>query len=395
MTVHDSKKAIETIQNHDKSNPMFMMLTHLAPHTANEFDPMQAPQDEIDKFDYIQNEKRRIYAAMVSKLDEGVGKVVKALDRNKMLDNSIILFFSDNGAPILGEHANSGSNFPFKGQKDSPWEGATRTQAAIWSPMLKRRQRVSNEMIHISDWLPTFAHLAGIHIETPIDGKNIWNAISFDLPSPRVELLVHHDAEVPYMAYISKNFKLVSGSTYNGLYDSWLSKPIDQSEENSTFAENYSEAILTSNAGQALLKYSKSNQKQFDNFIEFNSHVISAKEISEIRLKAKVTCNGHVPPENNSVAACNPIVSPCLFDIFSDPCETTNLAFEFPNIVHQLQRKLDHYGHIAKPIRNKPGDPQSNPANFGGIWTWWCDILAESGLNNATTTSTGKILNTF
>lgn len=64
---------------------------------------MQAPEDEINKFSYIQDRKRRVYAAMVSKLDKSVGKVVKALDENKMLDNSIILFLSDNGSPILGK----------------------------------------------------------------------------------------------------------------------------------------------------------------------------------------------------------------------------------------------------------------------------------------------------
>ncbi|XP_031636044.1 arylsulfatase I-like isoform X2 [Contarinia nasturtii] len=369
-------KAIETIQTHDKNKPMFMMLSHLAPHTANEFDPMQAPEDEINKFEYIKNEKRRVYAAMVSKLDEGVGKVVKALDQNKMLENSIILFFSDNGSPIVGEHANAGSNFPFKGQKDSPWEGATRNLAAIWSLHLKRRQRVSNEMFHISDWLPTFAKIAGFNIEGPIDGKNIWNSLSYDLPSPRRDVLLHHDPEVPYMAYISENLKLVSGSTYDGMYDKWLSEPIDQSEENSTFGEKYSEAILSSNVGQVLQKYSTSNRNKFYNYVETDSHTISADEINEIRFKAKVTCNGNIPPNNNnSVAACNPIISPCLFNISDDPCETTNIAAQFPDIVKKLESKLDYYCEIAKPIRNKPGDPRSNPANFGGIWTWWYDEL--------------------
>lgn len=137
-----TNKTVETIKNHDKRDPMFLMLTHLAPHTANENDPMQAPDEEIKKFKYIRDEDRRVYAAMVSKLDESVGQVVKALDDNKMLDNTIILFMSDNGAPVTGmppivfcwthvtmrlqlcnfysiffsgEHANSGSNFPFKG----------------------------------------------------------------------------------------------------------------------------------------------------------------------------------------------------------------------------------------------------------------------------------------
>lgn len=101
-----TEEAVRTIENHDQSNPMFMFLTHLAPHTANEYDPMQAPEDEIKKFDYIQDKDRRVYAAMVSRLDAGIGKVVKALDDNEMLDNTIILFMADNGAPIFGEQSN-------------------------------------------------------------------------------------------------------------------------------------------------------------------------------------------------------------------------------------------------------------------------------------------------
>lgn len=99
-----TEKAVETINNHNKNDPMFMMLTHLAPHTANSADPLQAPQDEIDKFKYIQDKDRRTYAAMVSKLDESIGKVVEALERNKMLENSIVLFMADNGAPLKGQH---------------------------------------------------------------------------------------------------------------------------------------------------------------------------------------------------------------------------------------------------------------------------------------------------
>lgn len=119
------------IQNHNKKDPLFLFLSHLAPHA-----PLQAPQDTIDKFSYIQDVNRRKYAAMVNKfmaimefsieikykfclkvsiLDDGVGRVVKALEEKKMLDNSVILFFADNGAPITIEHKNAGSNNPFRG----------------------------------------------------------------------------------------------------------------------------------------------------------------------------------------------------------------------------------------------------------------------------------------
>lgn len=51
---------------------------------------------------------------MVSKIDESVGKVVSALEETGMLENTIILFYSDNGAPTVGVYGNAGSNFPLK-----------------------------------------------------------------------------------------------------------------------------------------------------------------------------------------------------------------------------------------------------------------------------------------
>lgn len=79
-----------------------MILSHNAPHAGNDYALLQAPEQEINKFTYIRNENRRVYAAMVSKLDESVGKVIEALEENQMLDDSVILFMSDNGAPIHG-----------------------------------------------------------------------------------------------------------------------------------------------------------------------------------------------------------------------------------------------------------------------------------------------------
>jgi Sulfatase len=52
---------------------------------------------------------------MISKLDESVGKVVKSLKKTGMLENSILMFYSDNGAPTAGLFQNSGSNYPLRG----------------------------------------------------------------------------------------------------------------------------------------------------------------------------------------------------------------------------------------------------------------------------------------
>lgn len=110
-----SQVAVQTIRQHDQNQPLFMYLAHLAPHAGNDYEPLQAPEDELAKFAYISDGKRRKYAAMVSRLDTGIGEVVNALGETGMLSNTIVLFFCDNGAPTHGQHSNAGSNYPFKG----------------------------------------------------------------------------------------------------------------------------------------------------------------------------------------------------------------------------------------------------------------------------------------
>ena len=70
-----TEKAVDIIQKHDPSQPLFLYLPYQAVHSANYIQPLQAPPDEIKKFSHIQDENRRIFAAMVSSLDNGVGKV--------------------------------------------------------------------------------------------------------------------------------------------------------------------------------------------------------------------------------------------------------------------------------------------------------------------------------
>ena len=79
--------------------------------------PLQAPQDAIDKHKYIKDDDRRTFSGMLYKLDESVGKVVKALQDKDMLKDSIIVFTTDNGGPAAGFNQNAASNWPLRGVK--------------------------------------------------------------------------------------------------------------------------------------------------------------------------------------------------------------------------------------------------------------------------------------
>ncbi|GIY55892.1 arylsulfatase B, partial [Caerostris darwini] len=151
----------------------------------------------------------------VSLLDDGVGKVFQALDQKDMLKNSIVMFISDNGGlryPIEGAHA---SNYPLRGQKMTQWEGGIRVPAAIWSPLLKLyKPRISKQLMHVSDWLPTFYRIAGGELADlgQIDGYDQWEALIRDSSSPKKHMLQNPDPVPGTSAFRLGDLKLVNGS---------------------------------------------------------------------------------------------------------------------------------------------------------------------------------------
>lgn len=104
------------------------------------------------------------FPAIVSALDKSVGEVFVALHERNMLENSIIVFSTDNGGAVQGMDKSSGSNWPLRGSKYNMWEGGVRGTAFIWSQLLSSStsmNRVSSNLMHISDWLPTLYAAAG------------------------------------------------------------------------------------------------------------------------------------------------------------------------------------------------------------------------------------------
>ncbi|RXG73269.1 Arylsulfatase B [Armadillidium vulgare] len=110
-----TEEGVKIINEHNPSVPLFLYLPHLATHVGNDDDPLQAPVEAVQRFSHIKDEKRRIFAAMLWKLDESIGKVVEALKDNDMLKDSIIIFSTDNGGSAGGLENSAGSNWPLKG----------------------------------------------------------------------------------------------------------------------------------------------------------------------------------------------------------------------------------------------------------------------------------------
>ncbi|KAH8038686.1 hypothetical protein HPB51_002830 [Rhipicephalus microplus] len=206
-------KAVNLIKAHNASEPFFMYLSHQAPHGGVEV-PLAAPKENIDKFSYIGEENRTVYAAMVDVLDESVGAVVEALEEASMLENTVVVFSSDNGGAPLGLHASRGCNWPLRGSKGTLWEGASRAAAFLWSPLLATRGRVSQQLMHVADWLPTLYAAAGgdaANLEH-LDGIDMWRHLSEDLPSPRTDILYNIDPVSNTAALRYGDHKIVLGA---------------------------------------------------------------------------------------------------------------------------------------------------------------------------------------
>lgn len=191
------KEAAKVIEKHDGKAPLFLYLAFTAPHS-----PYQAPEEYAKKYAHVADEQRRLYSAMVSVMDDEIGRVVAALEKTKMRDNTIIIFQSDNGgvrsAMFAGE-SKVGSNLPadngpYRDGKGTLYEGGTRVCGLVnWPGKVKAGD--VNGMIHVSDMYPTLAALAGAKPtkNKPLDGINVWDTISEGKPSPRTDMVYNVD----------------------------------------------------------------------------------------------------------------------------------------------------------------------------------------------------------
>ncbi len=187
--------AVKYISAQDAKKPFYLYLTFNAPHT-----PYVAPKEYTDRYQNIEEPTRRIYAGMVTCLDDEIGKVVTALDKKCLRENTIILFHSDNGgttnAMFAGQMADLSKtklpcdNAPYRDGKGSLFEGGCRVVACANWPGHIKAQTVDG-IIHGVDLYPTLAKLAGASTEKckPLDGVNVWDTIAEGKTSPRTELV--------------------------------------------------------------------------------------------------------------------------------------------------------------------------------------------------------------
>ena len=152
-------RAVSFVEEH-KQEPFFLFLSYNAPHYARP-GVLQAPESYRKKFDQPNpNKQRPIYAAMVNCMDDGIGKLLEAVKRNGLDDNTLIVFVSDNG----GDPSNGGYNTPFSGMKWSLKEGGIRVPMIIRWPGKLPAGKTNREIVHMIDMLPTMVAAADLTV---------------------------------------------------------------------------------------------------------------------------------------------------------------------------------------------------------------------------------------
>ncbi len=188
-------EAVNLIEKHDTSRPLYLYLAFNAPHA-----PYQAPQEYLDRYKDITDPSRRAYAASITAMDDQIGRVLRALEKRGMRDKTLVFFQSDNGGTRNKMFAGEGDmsktvipcdNGPYREGKGSLYEGGTRVIALANWPGHVRSGATVDGMIHVVDIYPTLAALGGASTAKAkmLDGVNVWPTLSEGRPSPRSEVI--------------------------------------------------------------------------------------------------------------------------------------------------------------------------------------------------------------
>ena len=269
--------------------------------------PYEVPDQYLNKFSFIDEKYRQVYLAMVNYLDDVVGEIIAALKSHGLWDNLLFVASSDNGGPVRSGFG--GNNYPLKGGKWTDWQGGVRVNSFASGGYLPESMRgqKTDGYIHVADWYATFSALAGVD---PTDKR----AAKANLPP--IDSL--------------NMWPLISGQNST-------SPRVDIPISNTTLISG-DYKILVGNVEQA-------------------------------GWTGPVYPNTTTPSGIAAVEHCGD--SGCLYNIKDDPEERKNLADTMPDVLKQMQAKLQMYqASRFSPDRGKswPGACETALNTYHGFW---------------------------
>ena len=170
-----TREALDFIDRH-ADKPFFLYVAYNAVHS-----PLQGADKYMEKFPSIDDIHRRIFAAMLSNLDDSVGSVLSKLEEKHLIEQTLIFFLSDNGGPT---RELTSSNLPLRGEKGSMYEGGLRVPFLVKWPGHLEQGRVYELPVSSMDIYATAAHLAGANIHHEIDGVDLLPHLTGDVKAP-------------------------------------------------------------------------------------------------------------------------------------------------------------------------------------------------------------------
>ncbi len=188
-------ETVSFIKERDPSRPFFLYIPFLAPH-----EPLAAPKELIDKYNNLPDKrlparspsdkysaaakaagiKSRVplYAAVVDAMDQAIGKILDALDEEGLTDDTIVMFFSDNGASRIFSRG-GGNNYPLRGGKAEVYEGGIRVISMLRWPQQIEPEQTFKPLMTVMDLFPTLASATGVNPlnQYPFDGIDMWPSL--------------------------------------------------------------------------------------------------------------------------------------------------------------------------------------------------------------------------
>ena len=212
----------------ETDEPFFVYVPFTAPHS-----PLQEPAEWIERAASIAPEDRVQYTACVMHLDYTIGRILTALEHTGHVKNTLTVLFSDNGGtigPSDGDNARYpgaypkgeklGRNEPLRGRKGQLYEGGIRVPAvAHWPGKLSARKLPAP--VHVIDWMPTLAGLAGFEQEEDLkwDGEDLWPVLTGAAEPKDERVLYWQGTRLDAHAIRAGNWKLIVNGEKLELFD--------------------------------------------------------------------------------------------------------------------------------------------------------------------------------
>jgi len=194
--------------------PFFLYLAYNAPHF-----PIQPPADFLNRVKEREpglSEKRAKNVAFIEHLDHHVGRIMEYLDASGLIDNTLVVFTSDNGGALWYEQ----SNGALRGGKQDMYEGGIRVPAfVVWKEKIVPGSN-SDRLTLLMDLFPTFAEVAGAELSVSIDGESFLPELMGEVrsPSERTVFWVRREGHVfggqAYYAARRGDYKILQNTPY-------------------------------------------------------------------------------------------------------------------------------------------------------------------------------------